>query len=239
MAAKSSVQGSAAAALLVLCLGLLGGCGGSGPTTTNMSTTASAGSQALGPEATRPKAAPSSEENGTNTSSGKGKGGSASEAAIPAKLKRKAGGAAPFLVSRGDNSIPTYGIESSASRRTQAESDLRSYLEARTVGDWGAACAQMAATVQKQLALLAQASGGKQASCAAAYAKLAAKIPAAAAGTDPLSALRVKGDKAFALFYGPRRQKYMMPMVSEGGAWKVNQLEPIPYPPGAPAASGE
>ncbi len=34
------------------------------------------------------------------------------------------------------------------------------------------------------------------------------------------------------LFYGPKRQQYMMPMVSEGGAWKVNQIAPLPYPVG-------
>jgi len=26
----------------------------------------------------------------------------------------------------------------------------------------------------------------------------------------------------------------MMPMAIEGGAWKVNQIQPVPYPPGAP-----
>jgi hypothetical protein len=46
-----------------------------------------------------------------------------------------------------------------------------------------------------------------------------------------LAALRVKGDKAFALFYGPHAQQYMMPMVREGGAWKVTQLAPMAYPP--------
>ena len=48
-----------------------------------------------------------------------------------------------------------------------------------------------------------------------------------------LAAFRVEGDKAFALFYGPHRQQYMMPMVHERGSWKVNQLDPVTYPPGS------
>lgn len=92
----------------------------------------------------------------------------------------------------------------------------------------------MATTVQKQLALLG--GGEKSEGCAAAYAKLASRVPASARAnplTGSLAALRVKDTKAFALFYGPKHQQYMMPMVSEGGAWKVNQLEPIPWPIGS------
>jgi hypothetical protein len=155
----------------------------------------------------------------------------------PRALVRKAGRAAPFLVSTGDNSIPTYGSESSATQIGQATASLRAYLQARAKGDWSAACAQMASTVRKQLALLA---GEKSKECAAAYAKLASRIPASARANPligSLTAFRVKGIKAFALFYGPHRQKYMVPMASEGGAWKVTQLEPIPWPVGAPSKS--
>jgi hypothetical protein len=159
----------------------------------------------------------------------------ARQAARHRALARKAGRAAPFLVPAGDNSIPTYGSESSDSQRGSAEAALRAYLEARAAGDWSGACAQMAATVQKQLALLG---GEKGKGCAAAYAKLASRIPAKARAnplTGSLAAFRVESPHGFALFYGPKRQQYMMPMVSEAGAWKVNQLEPIPWPIGAPA----
>ncbi len=121
---------------------------------------------------------------------------------------------------------------------------MRAYLSARAKGDWSGACARMGETVQKQLAVLAQASGGKVKGCAGAYGMLVARV-LAAQRANPLSgtlaAFRVKGAKAFALFYGSHRQQYMMPMLSEGGAWRVNQIEPIPYPPGVPrgtAASG-
>ncbi len=156
------------------------------------------------------------------------------------QLERKAGHAAPFLVPTGDNSIPTYGAEAPSSEQAAATASLQAYLQARAGGDWSAACAQMAATLQKQLALLAGGPGAKGEGCAGAYAKLASRVPASARAnplSGPLTAFRVKGDKAFALFYGPHKQQYMMPMVSEGGEWTVNQLEAITWPIGAPAAS--
>ena len=155
-------------------------------------------------------------------------------------LAKKAGHAAPFLVPTGDNSIPTYGSEASASQQAEATTALSSYLAARAAGEWSTACAEMAATVTKQLELLAGEAGGAKPSCVDAYAKLSERVPASQR-VSPLSggltALRVEGDKAFALFYGPHEQQYMMPMVSEGGAWKVNQIEPIPWPVGSPTAS--
>jgi hypothetical protein len=95
----------------------------------------------------------------------------------------------------------------------------------------------MSAQVQKQLALLAGEKGGD---CASAYAKLAERIPASAR-VDPLvrglAALRVEDPHAFALFYGPGSQQYMMPMERAGGDWTVTQLEPVPWPVGASDSS--
>jgi hypothetical protein len=112
-------------------------------------------------------------------------------------------------------------------------------LEARASGDWGTACAVMGAPVRGQLETLAQASQPKTKDCEEAYATVSA-FGSAAERNNPLlgglAAFRVKGDKAFALFYGSHSQQYMMPMVSEGGSWKVNQISPVPYPVGVPPA---
>jgi hypothetical protein len=114
---------------------------------------------------------------------------------------------------------------------------LGAYLGARAGADWPRACSYLGAQVQKQLALLAGEPGSGGGGCVAAYAKLASRIEASDRRSPlvgGLAAFRVEGDKAFALFYGPHEQQYMMPMVSEGGIWKANQLEPIPWPLGAP-----
>jgi hypothetical protein len=155
------------------------------------------------------------------------------------RLVRKAGRAAAFLVPTGDNSIPTYGAEANTGQIAAATAALRAYLEARAAGDWGTACAHTAATLQKQLALLVGAQGAASA-CASTYEKLASRAPASARAdllSGALAALRVDGETAFALFYGPQHHQYMMPLASEGGAWKVSQIAPIPWPVGAPTAS--
>ena len=155
------------------------------------------------------------------------------------RARAKAGAAANFVVRRGDNSVPTYGSQASSAQRAAATAALGAYLQARAGGDWSTACSQLAKTVQKQIQLLAGAQG-KGGGCATAYAKLSAQVPAAQRA-DPLrgnlAAFRVKGDKAFALFYGPGRQQYMVPMAREAGAWKVTQLAPIPYPVGSAVGS--
>ena len=151
-----------------------------------------------------------------------------------AALRRSAGRAAPFLVPQGDNSVPTFGSEASASERAGAEATLKAYLQARARADWAAACRQLAASTR------------------AGYEKLAASSPKAKAGgcpvvlaalskgadlSDPLTghllSLRVHGANAFALFYGPGHRQYIVPMNREGGAWRLTQTAPIGYPPGA------
>ncbi len=157
-------------------------------------------------------------------------------AGSPATPPHSAGHAAPFLVPRGDNSIPTFGSESTDSDRRRAEATLRAYLQARARGDWQAACAGLAATTREGIERLG---GASKKGCAALYAALSSRIPAAQRAnplTGSLVSLRVKHTSGFALFYGPKgkAEKYVMPMAREGGAWKVTQLAPIPYPLGAP-----
>jgi len=158
-----------------------------------------------------------------------------------AAARRDAGGGAGFVERGGDNSIPDYGSESSGSQKTEATAALRAFLAARAGGDWSVACSYLAARIYKQLEALVGAAGSKVKGCAGSYAMLGSRIPAAQRANPlrgALAAMRVNGENAFALFYGPHHQKYMMPMVHEGGAWKAGQLDPVPYPPGAPSAGG-
>lgn len=239
------------ALLALLAAGALAGCGGSGGGGGSASSTATTPTARSGSTAPRSAKAAPGAAHATAPAPAPRSGSSvpapltraearaaerraeARQAARHRALAKKAGRAAPFLVTVGDNSIPTYGQESSDAQREAAAASLRSYLEARAGGDWSAACERMAATVQKQLALLGSERGG---SCAAAYAKIASRVPDSVRAnplTGGLTAFRVESPHAFALFYGPKRQQYMMPMVSEGGAWKVNQIDPIAWPIGS------
>lgn len=233
-------------------------CGGSGSSATSTtgttstsgsdgSTTQRPGASAAGP--TKTTTSPPSSPAEVGSSSGPAGSGPSPEGepptqgpnpTSPGSPGRGAKGAAAFLVAQGDNSIPNYGSEASRSELIAATESLGAYLGARAGADWPRACSYLGAQVQKQLELLAGASGGGGEGCAAAYAKLGSRIEASDRRSPlvgGLAAFRLEGDKAFALFYGPGEQQYMMPMVSEGGAWKASQLEPIPWPLGAPGPS--
>lgn len=143
-----------------------------------------------------------------------------------------AGAAAPFVVPGADNSIPNYGSEASPSTNAEATSILKAYLEARQRGDWAEACVHLGTTPRRQLRVVAEASGAQGASCQSIYPRLTTPERADPLG-GAIAALRVKGDRAFALFYGAGRHQYMIPMIVEGGSWKVNQVAPLSYPIGA------
>ncbi len=214
-------RSAAGAALLIICLGF-SACGGSSGQASSAATTAAApGSIGTAPTTQR-------------RARGGGEGAAANPHTHQPKLRT---GAAAFIQSGADNSIPEYGSEGSGSEKAEAATALASYLSARQAQEWGRACSFMGATVRRQLGVLAVASGGKAGDCVHSYgvvSKYGSKRERANVFSGTLAAFRVKGEKGFALFYGPARQQFMMPMVREAGRWKVSQSIPIAYPIGAP-----
>jgi hypothetical protein len=151
---------------------------------------------------------------------------------ITAAQRHRAGGAAPFLKAGYDNSIPTFGTESSADNLEQAETVVRTFLTARASGDWARACQQLVAVNVKHLAKLGK--PGKE-TCPQVLSALTSDTANPLAG--PLSALRVKGKNAFALFVGGEGQQFVVPLQREDGQWRMTQTTPILYPPEAPRAN--
>jgi hypothetical protein len=148
--------------------------------------------------------------------------------------RRKAGPAAAFVKPEADNSVPTFGSEVGASERDQAEAALKSYLQAREREDWVSACQELAKSVRQGYEKLAKSSAKAKASgCAPILAALSKGADLSDPLTGHLVSLRVKGPNAFALFYGPGHQQYIVPMNREGGQWRPTQAAPIAYPPGA------
>jgi hypothetical protein len=150
------------------------------------------------------------------------------------------GGAASFRAPSGDNSIPDYGSEAPPSERERAATALAAFLRARASGQWSTACTYLAAATRTQLERLLGGAKAKTGGCARILAELS-KGSAAHAETLTLTAgvaaLRIKGTSAFALFHGPKGSKYVMPMRNEGGAWKMSQFAPLPYPLGSAGAT--
>jgi hypothetical protein len=141
-----------------------------------------------------------------------------------------AGHAASFVRAEFDNSVPTFGSEADATERAAAGASLGRYLRARARQDWAAACRGLAASTREGFEKLAR---SHATSCAPILAALSRKADLADPLTAGLLSLRVRGRNAFALFYGPGHQQYIVPMLREGDAWKPTQPGPIAYPPGA------
>ncbi len=192
--------------------------------TTSTATTPATTSTATTPTATTKPAETTPRPSTTSTSPSSGSGA----------------GAAGFRAPSGDNSIPDYGSEAPPSERERAATALAAFLRARANGEWAAACTYLAATTRTQFERLLGGPKAKAGGCARVLAELS-KSTAAHAETLTLTAgvaaLRIKGASAFALFHGPKGSKYVMPMRSEGGAWKMSQLEPLPYPLGSAGAT--
>jgi hypothetical protein len=209
-------QLSALLLTLVLAAGLAacGGGGSSSTTSTATSTSSSSepGLKAKGGSVTFGKAHPR-------------------ETAATRAERRRAGRAAAFVAPESDNSVPTFGSEASASERDQAEASLKAYLQAREREDWASACRELAKPTRQGYEKLAKA---KDLGCAPVLAALSKGADLSDPLTGHLLALRVHGANAFALFYGPGHQQYMVPMNLEAGEWRPTQAAPIAYPPGTP-----
>ena len=229
---------------VVLLAAAISSCGGSERTTSAGGTIPSGGTTPAGTSSTtRPgahngsgsvrggKAGP---PNGDSAVAGKsGTGHSRAGAAVGPS----GGGAAAFIVKGGDNSVPEYGSEGSSSEKQEAHDALAAYLTAREEGNWTHACAYLSLQTRERLALLVKATRGKANGCGAVLQMIIRGTPESLSNPlgASLAALRIEGEIAFALFYGPEGHKYAMPMAHQADGWKVTQFAPLPYPP---AASG-
>jgi hypothetical protein len=197
-------------------------------TTPSVSTPATTATATTPTAATKPAETAPRPSTSTSSSSSSSSGGSG-------------GGAAGFRATSGDNSIPNYGSEAPPSERERATAALAGFLRARASGEWPKACTYLAVATRTQLERLLGGAKAKTGGCAQVLAQLSKDSAASHAETLTLAggvaALRIKGTSAFALFHGPKGSKYVMPMRNEGGAWKMSQLAPLPYPLGSAGAT--
>lgn len=166
-------------------------------------------------------------ESGSGESTGGGAESTTGEGAASKK------GSAGFIVPGGDNSIQSYGEEADAGERKKAEEALAAYLDARAAGDWAKACAHLAATAVKPLEQLAASSPKLKGNCAALLAQLQKAVPPSELDStliNGLASLRVQGNRAFALYHGPRGTDYFVLMEKDGDGWTVAALAPSPFP---------
>jgi hypothetical protein len=143
------------------------------------------------------------------------------------------GGTAQFATKSGDNSIQESGREGSSAETEAAAAVLHAYLDARVAHRWADACfylsAGYAATIEAFAERYAKDKGVK--SCAdvlAGFATGSSQEALVATARADVGSLRIEGDHGFVLYRGAGGVAYAMPMVLEGGAWKVGSLEGAP-----------
>jgi hypothetical protein len=242
------VQGKALATALLACLCLLAGCGGGGgqsSSTTGGSDTSPAQQRSpqgveeaaarLRQGAARIKRQREGQGQPNSPSPAKEEQGKASlPSAQPTDTHHDSGGgSAQFATKSGDNSIQESGTQGSSAETQAAAAVLHAYLDARVAHRWADACfylsAGYAATIEAFAERYAKDKGVK--SCAEVLQALAAgssqRALVATAHAD-VGALRIEGDHGFVLYHGPGGEPFAMPMVLEGGAWKVGSLEGAP-----------
>lgn len=129
-----------------------------------------------------------------------------------------------------DNSIQTFGREASDSEREAASEVLEAYQQARESGDHETVCASLSKKGVEQLEDLAKTIPKiKGDDCIAIFVAIDKQTPPSARTnqlTGPIASLRVKGDRAFALFRGKDGNIYTIEMARENG-WRVQGL--VPY----------
>lgn len=207
-----------AAALCLLALIALGGCGGRGE----------------GPSSSTAKEAQSP----PGGQSAKAKPQSAPPAGPPASSFQakphhdSGGGSAQFITPGGDDSVQEYGAEAKGSEFDAAATALHDLLDARAQRNWAAACEYLSGTAKQGLAALgAKVPALEGKGCAAQLGALTAPIAAAKlreAAVADVASVRVKGDQAFAIYRGARGQVEAVSLVREKGAWKVASLGSVP-----------
>jgi hypothetical protein len=145
------------------------------------------------------------------------------------------GGAAQFRTKGGDNSIQESGVEAGAAERERAAAALHAYLDSRVAHRWAAACEYMAASLVVALQRAVSLSQGstRPGGCPAILAPMSKRVPQSLlkelAEVD-VGSLRLKGDRGFLLYHGPRGKDYVMAVVREAGGWKMANLDGTALP---------
>lgn len=135
---------------------------------------------------------------------------------------------------KGIEPVATFGRESGDSERQEASAVLAESLTAREEGDFAAQCATLSKRALKTTFIRGE--GVADASkCTGELEKVAkplAKSESVRADTleGEIAALRVKGNRAFALYHGNDGSDYAMSMEMEDGEWKVGSIVTLPLP---------
>ena len=153
--------------------------------------------------------------------------GTSSSAGSSAAGSSKTKPSAEFPSSKADAKFVKFGVEASASERAAANAVLEANFKARAAADFEAQCATLDQRTVREV------TGSVQNPAASACSRGLSKLAEPLSGTkkvrantlgEPIAALRVKGNRAWALFHGNNGKDYAILMNRESGIWKVGAL---------------
>lgn len=130
----------------------------------------------------------------------------------------------------GDNSIQSYGVESSGDERAEAATAVKAYLDAQADGRWQEACTLLAAPIRRDLLKLwEQAKGPDVGGCPQAMAAAVSRIPKdlqrVVSDLHVLS-MRVQGNRGFLIYEDATARASETPMQHEEDGWRIRALLP-------------
>jgi hypothetical protein len=138
---------------------------------------------------------------------------------------------AEFAGKGKNGELATAGTESTVAEREAASKVVEDSFKAAETGDWAGQCATFSPVVAESVEKRSALSG--RISCDQSLERLAKETPSGAPEnlmTEPLAALRVNGSRAFAFFRGVGKRHFVIPLVREGGQWKLAALVPEETP---------
>jgi hypothetical protein len=108
--------------------------------------------------------------------------------------------------------------------REEAGAVVAKSLEARAAADFEAQCATLSKKVIANLPLTK-----RQHDCATALGEVAEPLSSTKGFrkdtlSGPIAAMRVEGNRAYALYHGNDGKDYLVPLKREAGNWKVDSL---------------
>lgn len=220
-----------ALAALLIAVGLAACGGGDSSSSTSE---AAKGQSKSSQEASKQDGAKSDEGKSGSESEGQAGGSSPSASDFtPKHHSDSGGGSASYRTKGGDNSVQEFGEEAGTAEFEAAAASLHNFLDARSEGNWPAACDYMAKSITESFEkLAAQTEQIEDKSCAGVLEKLTNPTATAALDTEAEQAnarsLRTEGEQAFILYTGPHGAILTMPMANEDGNWKVASLAGTP-----------
>ncbi|HSS33910.1 MAG TPA: hypothetical protein VLL27_11575 [Solirubrobacterales bacterium] len=181
----------------VACVAVLTGCGGSGSSASSEPSSAPSDSTSASPKGSSTSVNPPSPV----------------EADEPS---------AEFAGKGRNGELATAGKESTVAEREAASTVAEASFKAAESRDWAGQCATLSAE------LIGGLEENSKAGCSRSLEQLANKNGGAPENpmVEPLAALRVNGNLAFAFFHGIEKRDFVVPMVREGSQWKLAALLP-------------